>query len=74
MILVYRFSGTLSIGKLHKLCPIFLYCFSGTAQLETISLETLHKLADGLEAEYTEDTPLKQLAEKIAAVEVTTEI
>ena len=45
-----------------------------TAQLETMSLETLHKLADGLEVEYTEDTPLKQLAEKIAAVEVTTEI
>lgn len=44
------------------------------AQLETMSLETLHKLADGLEVEYTEDTPLKQLAEKIAAVEVTTEI
>ena len=74
VILVYRFSGTLSIGKLHKLCPIFLYHFSGTAQLETISLEALHKLADGLEVEYTEDTPLKQLAEKIAAVEVTTEI
>jgi hypothetical protein len=51
-----------------------LYRFSGTAQLETISLETLHKLAAGLEVEYTEDTPLKQLAEKIAAVEVTTEI
>jgi len=45
-----------------------------TAQLETMSLEALHKLADGLEVEYTEDTPLKQLAEKIAAVEVTTEI
>lgn len=41
-----------------------------TAQLETMSLETLHKLADGLEVEYTEDTPIKQLAEKIAAVEV----
>ena len=45
-----------------------------TAQLETMSLEALHKLADGLEVEYTEDTPLKQLAKKIAAVEVTTEI
>lgn len=44
------------------------------AQLETMGLEALHKLADGLEVEYTEDTPLKQLAEKIAAVEVTTEI
>lgn len=39
-----------------------------------MGLEALHKLADGLEVEYTEDTPLKQLAEKIAAVEVTTEI
>ena len=45
-----------------------------TAQLETMSLEALHKLADGLEVEYTEDTPLKQLAEKIAAVEITTGI
>ena len=67
---MYRFSGTLSIGKMHKLYSIFLYRFSGTAQLETMSLEALHKLADGLEVEYTEDTPLKQLAEKIAAVEV----
>ena len=49
---------------MHKLYSIFLYRFSGTAQLETMSLETLHKLADGLEVEYTEDTPLKQLAEK----------
>ena len=59
---------------MHKLYSIFLYRFSGTAQLETMSLEALHKLADGLEVEYTEDTPLKLLAEKIAAVEVTAEI
>lgn len=44
------------------------------AQLENMGLEALHKLADGLEVEYTKDTSIKQLAERIAAVEVTTEI
>lgn len=44
------------------------------AQLETMSMEALHKLADEMEIAYTDEMGTKQLAQKIAAVEVTTEI
>ena len=37
-------------------------------------MEALHKLADEMEIAYTDEMGTKQLAQKIAAVEVTTEI